>query len=613
MQAKFVGLAAFVCLLFSSTAGADSITSVTPDTVPFGSTESFINIQGDGLLGTESTLIAYDSGESVEPSGGNEFSLIAYVPVSVTFAAGPHTFEIFATDIGGTVRRIGPATINVGTGTNEPGPPQLTLPEFVVGEVESREGAVVTYEASATSFDGEPVDVTCTPPSGSFFSLGTTNVHCTATDANGTAAGDFSVFVTDSAAPVLFLPDDINSTVTEVNYTATANDALDGEVPVDCSPASGSAFPAGVTTVNCVAHDAHFNYAFGSFHVTVVNGPPALTVPDDYTVEATGPTGALVNYDVSATGGGTITCTPASGSILPFGNNQVDCTATNVFGSDSDTFFVYVIDTFAPVMTLPTPVVDATSPAGAVVNYTATATDLVSGDVPVTCDPPSGSLFPIGVTVVNCTASDPLGNAATGVFMLTVNDIDHTPPVVTVTNISAEATSATGANVTFAPTAFDAVDGPLPVTCTPPSGSHFAMGATLVTCTATDAHGNVGTGQFYVTVTDTTPPVIGTVTASPNTLWPPNHKMVLVTVTMSATDIVDSSLTNKILSVSSNQPINGTGDGDTAPDWNITGPLTVQIRAERSQGNDRTYTITVQSKDDSGNASTKTVQVFVRH
>jgi len=164
-----------------------------------------------------------------------------------------------------------------------------------------------------------------------------------------------------------------------VNYTVSATDALDGDVPVVCAPSSGSAFPAGTTVVHCVAHDAHFNYAFGDFNVTVTNGPPALTVPEDFRAEATEPGGATVDYDVSATGSATVSCTPASGTLFPFGNTLVSCTATNVFGSVSASFNVYVIDLSAPTLTLPTPVVDATSDAGAIVNYTATATDLVDG------------------------------------------------------------------------------------------------------------------------------------------------------------------------------------------------------------------------------------------
>lgn len=110
---------------------------------------------------------------------------------------------------------------------------------------------------------------------------------------------------------------------------------------------------------------------------------------------------------------------------------------------------------------------------------------------------------------------------------------------------------------------------------------------------------------------DTTPPVITSLTPSTATLWPPNHKLVPIALTASATDAVGvTSL--KIISVTSNEPDNGLGDGDTANDIAITGDLTLNLRAERSgKGNGRIYTITVEAKDAAGNASTKTVTVSV--
>jgi PKD repeat protein len=63
------------------------------------------------------------------------------------------------------------------------------------------------------------------------------------------------------------------------------------------------------------------------------------------------------------------------------------------------------------------------------------------------------------------------------------------------------ATDQTGRTVSYAPpTATDAVDGPVPVECSPPSGSRFALGSTTVTCTATDRAGNAATASFRVTV-----------------------------------------------------------------------------------------------------------------
>jgi hypothetical protein len=68
------------------------------------------------------------------------------------------------------------------------------------------------------------------------------------------------------------------------------------------------------------------------------------------------------------------------------------------------------------------------------------------------------------------------------------------------------------------------------------------------------------------------------------------------------------------LSVTSNEPINGTGDGDTAPDWQIIDNHNVKLRAERAgNGNGRTYTITITATDACGNSSTKNVIVIVAH
>jgi hypothetical protein len=71
-------------------------------------------------------------------------------------------------------------------------------------------------------------------------------------------------------------------------------------------------------------------------------------------------------------------------------------------------------------------------------------------------------------------------------------------------------------------------------------------------------------------------------------------------------------VTCRITSVTSNEPISGTGGGDLSPDWQITGPLTLLVRAERSpKGDGRVYTITVVCTDASGNTSTKTTTVSV--
>jgi hypothetical protein len=169
-----------------------------------------------------------------------------------------------------------------------------------------------------------------------------------------------------------------------------------------------------------------------------------------------------------------------------------------------------------------------------------------------------------------------------------------------------EATSSAGADVTFVVTATNGGT----ILCTPSSGSTFALGATTVSCTATNDGGS-DTDSFTVTVVDTTPPQILSVDATPGVLWPPNHQMVNITVAVVAFDVADPTPVSRIISVTSNQPVNGTGDGDTAPDWQITGPLTVKLRSERAHGQERIYTITIETVDDSGNATTATDTVKV--
>jgi hypothetical protein len=145
---------------------------------------------------------------------------------------------------------------------------------------------------------------------------------------------------------------------------------------------------------------------------------------------------------------------------------------------------------------------------------------------------------------------------------------------------------------------------------TPPGP--YDLGDTVVTLTVTDEMGASDTCDATVTVVDEEDPVISSVAANPKKLWPPNHNMVPVTVAVDATDNCDYAC--DIISVASNEPVNGLGDGDTAPDWVITGDLTVELRAERSgKGSGRVYTITVECADSSGNSSTDTAAVRVPH
>src|SRR5262249_32606814 len=156
----------------------------------------------------------------------------------------------------------------------------------------------------------------------------------------------------DTTAPVFgAFPADINDTTDQTSkvetYTnPTATDATDGPATVTCAPPSGSAFPAspspGTTTqVSCTATDNHGNStgAVPASKVTIVqsvaNHPPDITVPANIPAEATGPNGAAVTYQASATDpdpGDTVAsfgCTPASTSTFPLGPTTVNCHAVD--------------------------------------------------------------------------------------------------------------------------------------------------------------------------------------------------------------------------------------------------------------------------------------------
>jgi hypothetical protein len=116
-------------------------------------------------------------------------------------------------------------------------------------------------------------------------------------------------------------------------------------------------------------------------------------------------------------------CSPASGGTFPLGSTQVDCSVTDSGGLSASGFFtVTVVDTTPPELNLPANITKAaTSNSQASVTYSASASDLVDGSVPVSCTPASPHTFGVGTTTVNCSATDAHGNTANGSFTVTVN------------------------------------------------------------------------------------------------------------------------------------------------------------------------------------------------
>ena len=235
---------------------------------------------------TTGTAVTYPSPTATDYYGNG--LAVSCTPVSGSFfATGNNTVLCNAADAWGNSAAPLIFTISVLL------PPDVTPPVIaphanISVQATSNAGAVVAYvdPAATDNRDGGAVNVSCVPVSGALFAIGTTTVNCTASDAAGNAAYssfDVGVYVvappstTDTTPPVIAPHSDVvmslahaADTTAIVTYTdPTAVDAVSGAVSVLCTPASGSAFGLGTTTVTCSAQDAAGNIASSTFGVGV--------------------------------------------------------------------------------------------------------------------------------------------------------------------------------------------------------------------------------------------------------------------------------------------------------------------------------------------------------
>ena len=178
-------------------------------------------------------------------------------------------------------------------------------------------------------------------------------------------------------------------------------------------------------------------------------------------------------------------------------------------GADNEVWQI-VPDTQPPALSLPSTIHVLTNPGTnvATVNFSVTATDDF-GVATVSCQPQSGSAFPIGTNYVYCSASDPSSNS-TPVESFAVIVQDKEPPKVFCPNNLTVPTDPgqTNAVVYFSALAFDN-SGSSIVTCTPPPGTTFPIGTNTVQCVGVDPSGNAATNSFTITVVNANPPIIG--------------------------------------------------------------------------------------------------------
>ena len=326
-------------------------------------------------------------------------------------------------------------------------------------------------------------------------------------------------------------------------------------------------------------------------------------------------------YDIAPAG------TPTGAIItvnLPLGEHHIQLIVNDgMADSEPNEVVITVLDNTPPVITLngPSTIVlecglDSYTEQGA------TALDNCAGNVPVIIGGDIVNTSNCGNYLITYTATDSSGNSSQ--ITRTVIVQDTTPPLLTlngpaemILECGVDSYSESGA------TATDNCAGDVPVIIGGDTVNTSNCGTYVITYTATDPSGNSSQVTRMVTVRDTTPPEF-TLSVTPEILWPPNHDMVLVTPAWTVHDKCDSSPMVSLKNIVMNEgdetntfdPIydNTAGDGHTINDIQVDPNGVIYLRAERSgTGTGRTYTITFQAVDDSGNFAQSSATVTVPH
>jgi hypothetical protein len=468
----------------------------------------------------------------------------------------------------------------------------------------------------STASAAEEVAVTCTPQSGSVFSLGSTTVTCTARDAcDRVAVGDFSIAVQDTVPPVLVVPDGVIVEATAPLSIIDIGQATATDIfPVTIANDAPAEYYVGTTPVAWTATDANGNEVSGVQSVTVMDTTAPLVVPPaDLTVELTGDGAQIDIGDATATDAlGVISITSDAPAVFPVGFTLVTWTATDAAGNIGTAVQTITITENTPpsLEGLVDQILEATSPSGVIAEFNVTATDLVDPAPVLTCSEVSGSTFPLGETTVTCTATDATGNSATGSFTVTVRDT--TPPELTVPEeitvlLNTSASSQAVQDLLNGATAVDLVDPEVTITATTPENLNI-VGINEVAFTAVDDFGNQTTGSTKIRVVygcgGFLPPVV---------LEKPFKRGSTIPVKLELCDAYGNPVTSAVVKLllepgSSDGPIEprSTNNADDGNLFRVTGkkymynlytknlsPDTYQLRAVLDDGTMRTVPLTL--------------------
>ena len=473
---------------------------------------------------------------------------------------------------------------------------------------------------------------------------GTYKVEVILDDGAATDTRSFEVQVNNVAPKASVGPDQQVAVGDEVAATGTWTDpgdsydapyawtwAIDGVQADGGSANYGDAIPltarfttGGSRTLTFEVTDKDGLTNSASLVVAVGGSPPIADAGPDQTLECSAPTGTSATVDGSGSSdpdGGPLDYlwsssafgTASSASVtapFPLGSTMASLTVTdNEDKSTSDDVLIMVEDTLAPSLTVPQDLsLECSSTSGTPADIgQATTSDTCDASPQVSND--RSGLFRLGSTPVTWTVADASSNQNSAVQTVSVADT-KAPSLTAPPDLVIECSSPAGTPVAIGnPTVADACDLNPAVSNDAPA--LFPLGPTNVNWFASDAEGNDASAVQRIELVDRIAPVVA-VDVLPSSLWPPNHKMVAVNVQATATDACDSAPVCRIVDVSSNEPANGSGDGNTNQDWVIDGDLSVRLRAERAGGGGgREYYIQVACEDASGGIANATATVTV--
>jgi len=451
-------------------------------------------------------VVPYDNiVELQEPSADDLIGVISITNDAPEFFPVGETIVTWtATDVGGNTASIEQKITIIDTIL-----PTIQIPADIIIEATSLDQNVI-YLGEATATDNGEIDsITNNAPD--VFPLGETIVTWIAVDSsNNFSSLTQLVTIVDTTAPEVLAPADISLEATSVDANtvnfdiATYSDIQDATIYLD----SPDVFPLGETTVIWTAVDASGNSASATQTVTIVDTTaPALSIPDNQTIEATSLSQTFVNigqataHDIT----GISSIVNNAPDVFPLGSTLIAWTATDNHDNITTAYqTITVEDTTAPTIIVPDNITaEAINPMINHIELGELVTSDSVGVESITNDKPDA--FPFGSTTVTWTVMDISGNISE--VTQTVTLIDTTSPEIFVpADIIAEATSLSGNMIELGEATGYDIMGIASVTEHPPR--FFTLGETTIEWTVVDTSGNSASATQTVTIVDTTAPSI---------------------------------------------------------------------------------------------------------